>query len=71
LYNVSAGLSTPSIINLPVAAVTVNVTSSSSASATMSSEPLELPVDAASVIRPKSSLYVITPDTIATSSRTD
>ena len=50
--------------------VTVNVISSSSASATMSSDPLELPVDAAFVIRPRSSLYVIAPDTIATSSRT-
>ena len=59
------------MINLPVAAVTVNVISSSSASATISSEPLELPVDTALVIRPKSSLYVIAPDTIATSSRTD
>ena len=47
------------MINLPVAAVTVNVISSSSASATISSEPLELPVDTALVIRPKSSLYVI------------
>ena len=53
-----------------MAAVTVNVISSSSASATMSSDPLELPVDAAFVIRPRSSLYVIAPDTIATSSRT-
>ena len=42
----------------------------SNASATISSEPLELPVDAGSVIKPKSSLYVIAPDTIATSSRT-
>ena len=71
LCSVSAGLSTPSIINLPVAAVTVNVLSSSKASATMSNEPLELPVDTGSVIRPKSSEYVIAPDTIATSSRTD
>ena len=55
LCNVRAGLSTPSIINLPVAAVTVNVLSSSKASATMSNEPLELPVDTASLIRPKSS----------------
>ena len=54
-----------------MAAVTVNVISSSSASATISSEPLELPVEAELVIRPKSSLYVIAPDTIATSSKTD
>ena len=71
MYNVSAGLSTPSIINLPVAAVTVNVISSSKASATISSEPLELPVVTALVIRPRSSIYVIAPDTIATSFRTD
>ena len=50
--------------------VVTNVISSSSASATISNEPLELPVDAALVIRPRSSLYVIAPDTIATSSRT-
>ena len=55
LYKVSAGLSTPSIINLPVAAVTVNVISSSNASATISSEPFEEPVATASVIKPKSS----------------
>ena len=71
MYNVKAGADTPSIKNLPPDTVTVNVTSSSNMSATMSNEPLELPVDAASVIRPKSSLYVIAPDTIATSSRTD
>ena len=35
--------------------VTANVISSSKASATISSEPLELPVDAASVINPRSS----------------
>ena len=42
-------------MNLPVAAVTVNVASSSNTSATISSEPLELPVVTASLIRPKSS----------------
>ena len=71
MCNVKAGLDTPSIKKAPPDAVTVNILSSSKASATMSNEPLELPVDAASVIRPKSSLYVIAPDTIATSSRTD
>ena len=50
--------------------MTVNVFSSSIISATISSEPLELPVDAESVIRPKSSEYVIAPETIATSSKT-
>ena len=50
MYNVSAGLSTPSTINLPVAAVIVNVISSSRASATISREPLELPVVTASAV---------------------
>ena len=71
MYNVKAGADTPSITNLPPDTVTVSVISSSKASATISNEPLELPVDAASVIKPKSSAYVIAPDTIATSSRTD
>ena len=51
--------------------VVVNVISSSNISATMSSDPLELPVVTASVIKPKSSLYVIAPDTIDISSSTD
>ena len=55
MYNVKAGADTPSIKNLPPDAVTVNVISSSSASATISNEPLELPVVTASLIRPKSS----------------
>ena len=55
LYKVNAGALTPSITKTPPDTVTVLVISSSSASATMSSEPLELPVVTAFVIRPKSS----------------
>ena len=42
-------------MNFPVAAVTVKVASSSNISATISNEPLELPVVTESLIRPKSS----------------
>ena len=58
------------LLPLEFTTVTTMVISSSKASATISSEPLELPVVTASLIRPKSSLYVIAPETIATSSRT-
>ena len=71
MCNVKAGLDTPSIKKAPPDAVTVNVLSSSKASATISNEPLEVPVVTASPIRPKSSEYVMTPETIATSSKTD
>ena len=70
MYNVKAGADTPSITNFPPDTVTVNVISSSKASATISNEPLELPVATGFVIKPKSSLYVIAPDTVATLSRT-